>query len=79
MKEINYANIRALKTAIEKSEIKEEDLRITLDNDNVSFMCGDEEEDPDNFIWIEVATAGGYRDIKELYSLLFPKAKVAWC
>ena len=79
MKERNYANIRALKVAIEKNEIKEEDLQITLNNDNVSFFSGDEEKDPDNFIWIEVESAGGYSDIEELYKLLFPKAKVNWC
>ena len=74
-----YENIKALKTAIEKGEVKEDDLQIILDNDNVSFYCWDEEFDPDNFIDIEVDGAGGYRDIEELYKLVFPKAKVNWC
>ena len=74
-----YKNIKALKTAIENNEINEDDLQIILDNDNVSFYSGDEENDPDNFIDIEVISAGGYSDIEELYKLVFPKAKVNWC
>lgn len=79
MKEKKYKNLSELKKDIEKGIIPENDLRISLDNDNVSFYCGDEEEDPDNFIDIEVDSAGGYSDIEELYSLLFPKADVEWC
>ena len=79
MKEKKYATIKELKSAIEENEISEDHLQITLDNDNVSFYCWDEELDPDNFIWIEVDSAEGYNDIEELYKLLFPKAKVDWC
>lgn len=75
----NYKNLSELKKDIGKGIIIENDLKIILDNDNISFICGDEEKDPDNFIWIEVDSAEGYTDITELYALVFPKAHVEWC
>lgn len=68
-----YENIKALKTAIEKGEVKEDNLQIILDNDMVSFLIKDGTEE------INVQTASGYDDIQELYEIVFPKASIDWC
>ena len=44
-------------------------LEITMDNDQTLFYIGDK----------KIAEANGYRDIEELYPLLFPNAQVEWC
>ena len=78
-----FKTIKDLYYAVQKGEIDESKLVITLDNDCTSFACGptyDEKTGDDieeNVIKVEEAY--GYYDIEQLYPLLFPKATVQWC
>lgn len=75
---MKLATIKELCGLIVSGKIKEEELGITLDNDNTSFYI-EKDEDEESYEEIEIAETNGYNDIEPLYKLLFPKAKVNWC
>lgn len=74
-----YDTIKEFYEAVKSGEIKEEELRIVLDNDCTSFYEGDVTDENYDDVRIEVEEANGYYDIEKLYPLLFPKATVEWC
>ena len=79
MNEIKFNTIEDLRRAVQDGIIDESLLSIEVDNDGVFFGYG--EYDKDNWEYeteIIVSEAEGYRDVKTLYTLLFPTAKVSW-
>ena len=73
-----YRTIKELYKAVKSGEIDESKLEIILDNDQTNFYIGPSEDENGNDLdnKIIVDEANGYYDIKKLYLLLFPKAKV---
>ena len=71
-----YKTIEDLYNAVRNGEVEESNLRIILDNDNISFY---DESLPEDEQDIAVKEANGYGDIEPLYRLVFPKANVEWC
>lgn len=71
-----FETIKEFFEAVQQGQIKEENVRIVLDNDDTSFY---DESLPENEQDIVVKEAYGYADIEPLYKLLFPKANVHWC
>ena len=71
-----YDSITDLYKGMQKGDFDEEALQIQVDNDGTFFcLIGNDGEITNE---IRVAGAEGYRDVVELYSLLFPKSDVDW-
>jgi len=81
--EVTLSYISDLMDLIATGQIDESTLHIQCDNDSTCFTCSDERyaeffEDPEDepYFFIRIKSTGGYRDVVELYDLLFPKADV---
>lgn len=77
--------IKELYDKVKSGGLNESTLRIILSNYDTQFIAGDTTvyqdctEDCHNCeMIIHVKQAGGYKDIKPLYEMLFPKANVEW-
>ena len=61
----DYKTIGDLRKGIDAGEIKEEDLRIILDNDSVDYYLPDP-NDPEDCVSVKVGGPSEYSSIKEL-------------
>lgn len=76
MASLRYKTITDLVKGRDNGDFDESLLFIEVDNDGVFF--GLKAEGKDDYSEIEVDWVEGYRDVKELYQLLFSKANVDW-
>lgn len=73
--------IKCLKDLYEKvksGEIDESKLIIRMDNDTTQFYSVKGQDQDGDDIIDQYFDGNGYRDIEELYPILFPKADVDW-
>jgi len=64
-----YKTLKDVVDAVKRGKLDESQICIILDNDFTLVKHGE----------MIIYEGNGYYDIKDLYPLLFPKAKVEWC